>query len=93
MRTSGSRERCAVPPGVADDGDGMVAFGTVVIVGEQAAHERVDAEGGKVGAGDELDIHRLGVGAAVDGAMHVIGHAEDGGGARRRRSYPSAVRG
>ena len=58
----------------------MIAFGTVVIVGEQAAHERADAEGGKVGAGDELDIHRLGVVRPETMPIDGVGHAEDGGG-------------
>ena len=71
----------AVPPGVADDGDGIFAFGAVVVVGEGAADESTDAEGGEVGAGDELDIHRLGTVATGDDAVDGVGAAEDGSGA------------
>ena len=71
---------CAVPPSVADDGDGMVAFSAIIIVGEQTAHQRADAEGGEVRAGDELDLHRLRVSAAGNNAVDGVGHAEDGGG-------------
>ena len=80
-RTLGSRASAAVPPCVADNGDGMVAFGAVVVVSERAAHERADAEGGEVGAGDELDIHRLGTVATGDDAVDGVGAAEDGSGA------------
>jgi hypothetical protein len=56
----GSPAKAALPPCIADDGYGMIAFAVVVGVGEHTADLGLHAEGLKIGAGDELDIHGLG---------------------------------
>src|SRR5260370_35847642 len=66
-----------LPPRVADDRDGMIAFGVVILIGERSAKGRLNAEGRKICAGDKLDVYLLNFVTTVDCAVDRVLHAED----------------
>ena len=61
-----------LPPRVADDRDGMIAFSVVILVSKRSAEHRLNAERRKICAGDKLHVHLLNVVTTVDCAVDTI---------------------
>src|SRR5438309_8955753 len=55
----------------------MIALGIVIVIAKSSADERLNAQRGKISAGDKLHLHLLDIVTAFDCAVNAVQRAGD----------------